>query len=400
MKILQINSVCSGSTGRIASGVSRVLQEQGHESLLLYGRGGPAQGVASERIENQLTFYTHVVYARLTDRQGFASSSATRRMIRLIEAFAPDVIQLHNLHGYYLDQSALLPFLANYGKPVVWTLHDCNAFTGHCAHYDAIGCMRWREQCHDCPLKGEYPKSILMDQSARNYAQKKELTAKLKQLTIVTPSRWLAKQVGQSFLGGRETVTIHNGIDPNVFHPVESDLRIRYGIEEHQRLVLGVSNYWEPRKGLSTFVDLAERLKDNAVVVLVGLSPVQLKTLPKGIVGVPRTNYAAELAAWYSCADVFVNPTIEDTFPTTQIESLACGTPVVCYDVGGCAESLDDSCGVAVPKGDFFALTDAVLDADEFKRENCLRRAKMFHQQDRYADYTALYARLSGEGQA
>ena len=399
MKILQINSVCSGSTGRIAAGVSSVLQEQGHESLLLYGRGGPAQGVASERIENQITFYTHVVYARLTDRQGFASTLATKSMIRKIEKFSPDLVQMHNLHGYYLDQSVLLPFLADYGKPVVWTLHDCNAFTGHCAHFDAIGCMRWREQCHDCPLKSEYPKSILMDQSARNYAEKKELTARLKQLTIVTPSHWLAKQVGQSFLSGRETITIHNGIDPNVFHPVKSELRKQYGIKENQRLILGVSNYWEPRKGLSTFVDLAERIKENAVVVLVGLSPSQLKLLPKGIVGVPRTANASELAAWYSCADVFVNPTIEDTFPTTQIEALACGTPVVCYDVGGCAESLDDSCGVAVPKGDFFALTDAVLDANEFKRENCLRRAKMFHQQDRYADYTALYARLSGEEQ-
>ena len=397
MKILQINSVCSGSTGRIAAGVSAVLQEQGHESLLLYGRGGPANGIASERIESKLDFFAHVAYARITDRQGFASTLATKRMIRKIEAFSPDVIQLHNLHGYYLDQSVLLPFLADYGKPVVWTLHDCNAFTGHCAHFDAAGCMRWREQCHDCPLKAEYPKSILMDQSTRNYLEKRELTSRFENLTIVTPSRWLAKLVKQSFLGDRETITIHNGINPAVFHPVESDLRNRYGIEKDQRLILGVSNYWEPRKGLSTFIDLAERLTENSVVVLVGLSPKQLQALPKNLIGIARTSNAAELAAWYSAADVFVNPTIEDTFPTTQIESLACGTPVVCYDVGGCAESLDDSCGVAIPKGDFPALADAVLRADTMKRENCLRRAKLFDQQDRYRDYTALYARLNGE---
>ncbi|MEA4870375.1 MAG: glycosyltransferase [Christensenella sp.] len=396
MKILQINSVCSGSTGRIAAGVSRVLREQGHESLLLYGRGGPAEGIASERIESQLGFFTHVAYARLSDRQGFASSAATRRMARLIEAYAPDVIQLHNLHGYYLDQSILLPFLAGYGKPVVWTLHDCNAFTGHCAHFDAYGCMRWREKCHDCQLKKEYPKSILLDQSARNFAEKKELTSQLAQLTIVTPSNWLAKLANQSFLGDRETVTIHNGIDPSVFQPTQSDLRARYGIDANQRLVLGVSNYWEPRKGLSTLVDLAERLSGDSTVALVGLSPQQLKSLPKGVIGVQRTANAAELAAWYSAADVFVNPTVEDTFPTTQIEALACGTPVICYDVGGCAESLDDSCGAAVPKGDFPALADAVLRSGTFKRENCLRRAKMFDQQDRYRDYAALYARLNG----
>lgn len=396
MKILQINSVCSGSTGRIAAGVSRVLQAEGHESLLLYGRGGSAEGVACERMESKLGFYAHVAYARLTDRQGFASTAATKRMIRRIEQFAPDVIQLHNLHGYYLDQSTLLSFLADYGKPVVWTLHDCNAFTGHCAHFDAYGCMRWMEQCHDCPLKQEYPKSILLDQSARNYAEKKALCSQIQNLTIVTPSRWLGNLVKQSFLGDREVITIHNGIDPNIFQPTQSDIRKRYGIEK-ERLLLGVSNYWEPRKGLMTFFDLAEQMRGQAVVALVGLSPKQLQSLPKGIIGIAKTANASELAAWYSAADVFVNPTIEDTFPSTQLEALACGTPVVCYDVGGCAESLDDSCGVAIPKGDFPALSDAVLRSDELKRENCVRRAKLFRQQDRYRDYAALYTRLSGE---
>lgn len=396
MRILQINSVCTGSTGRIAAGISRVLTEQGHDCLILYGRGAPAQDVSCERIESRAAFYAHVLLARLTDRQGFYSSSATRRMIRRIKAYQPDVIHLQNLHGYYLDWRVLFRFLKTANIPVVWTLHDCNAFTGHCAHFDRAGCARWLEHCGCCPLKKEYPQSLLFDQSERNYYEKRALTQGIGRMVIVTPSHWLAGLVKQSYLGGYDVITIHNGVDLGVFRPTESDLRARYGIGE-KRLVLGVSIYWEPRKGLATFYDLAERLGGEAVVALVGLSKKQLAAVPKGIVAAARTESVRELAQWYSAADVFVNPTLEDTFPTTQIEALACGTPVVCYETGGCPESLDDSCGVVVPKGDFPALADAVLRTDELKRENCVRRSKQFDQIDRFGDYVALYARLCGE---
>ncbi len=397
MRVLQINSVCTGSTGRIAAGIARVLREQGHECLILYGRGAPAEGVACERIESKLAFYGHVLYARLTDRQGFSSTPATRRMIRRIEAYKPDVIHLQNIHGYYLDWRVLFGYLKEAGVPVVWTLHDCNAFTGHCAHFDLAGCERWLEHCGCCPLKKEYPKSLIFDQSERNFYEKRALTQGIGRMTIVTPSRWLAELVKRSYLGGYEIVTIHNGVDLSVFKPIESDLRARFDIGK-KKLILGVSIYWEPRKGLSTFYDLAERIKGEAIVALVGLSKKQLTAVPKGIVAVPRTASALELARWYSAADVFVNPTLEDTFPTTQLEALACGAPVVCYDTGGCPESLDDSCGVVVPKGDFPALADAVLRADGLKRENCVRRAKQFDQRGRFGDYAALYARLCGEG--
>ena len=399
MRVLQINSVCTGSTGRICAGISRVLREAGHESLILYGRGAPAQGVSCERIESKLAFYLHVLYARLTDRQGFASTSATRRMVRRIQSYKPDVIHLQNLHGYYLDWRVLFSYLKYAEIPVVWTLHDCNAFTGHCAHFDLVGCERWREHCGRCPLKKEYPKSVLLDRSERNYYEKRALTQGLGRLAIVTPSRWLADLASESFLGGYTIQTIHNGVDLEVFKPEESDLRTRFGLEG-QRIVLGVSKFWEPRKGLGTFFDLAERLEGKASVVLVGLSSAQLATLPKGIVGIGRTENARELAAWYSAADVFVNPSLEDTFPTTQIEAIACGTPVVCYDAGGCAESLDDSCGVVVPKGDFPALADAVLSAVGLKRENCVRRAKLFDQRERFGDYLKLYLRMIGEDDA
>ena len=397
MRILQINSVCTGSTGRIAAGVSRVLSEAGHESLLLFGRGQPAEGIACERIEGAAAFYGHTLFSRLADRQGFASTLATRRMIRRIEAFAPDVIQLHNLHGYYLDWRVLFGYIKKAGVPVVWTLHDCNAFTGHCAFFDAVNCERWKTGCGNCPQKNAYPKSWFADQSARNFSEKRALATGLNGLTIVTPSIWLKRLVEQSYLQDYPVRVLYNGIDRETFQPVESDLRERYEIGS-KRLVLGVANIWEPRKGLNTFVDLFERIGDEAVVALVGLSSVQQQGLPKGMLGLGRTASANELAAWYTAADVFVNPTLEDNFPTTQVEALACGTPVVCYDTGGCAEALDDSCGIAVPKGDAPALADAILRAGSLKREHCLRRAAKFDQQERYRDYASLYAELCGEG--
>jgi len=399
MRVLQINSVCSGSTGRIAAGVSRVLNETGHESRILFGRGEPANGVACERIECAAEFYAHSLYARLTDRQGFASTAATRKMICSIRSFSPDVIQLHNLHGYYLDWHVLFEFLRTEGIPIVWTLHDCNAFTGHCAFFDAARCERWKTGCGSCPQRKSYPKSWFADQSARNYAEKRALTTGLDRLNIITPSNWLKKLVGQSFLREYPARVVYNGIDLSVFHPVSSDLRAQYGIGS-KRLVLGVANVWEPRKGLHAFLDLAERLGKEAVVALIGRSGVQVKALPAGMIGITRTQSVREIVAWYSAADVFVNPTVEDNFPTTQIEALACGTPVVCYETGGCAESLDDSCGIVVPKGDVPALTDAIFSAGALKKEHCLRRAAQFGERERYCDYVSIYRSLCGEGKA
>ncbi len=397
MKILQINSVCSGSTGRIAAGIARVLRRQGHENIILYGRGAPARDAASERFTSDAAVYAHVAYARFTDRQGFFSTQATKRLITRMEEHKPDLIQLHNLHGYYLDWNVLFPWLAACGVPVVWTLHDCNAFTGHCAHFDAAGCERWRAGCGHCPLTREYPKSILLDQSARNFTQKRELTKDLKNLTIVTPSQWLSGLAKESFLGGREIVTVHNGVDLSVFRPRASDIRERYCVGG-KRLIIGVANYWEPRKGMKTFFELAEKFGNDVRVALIGLSEKQIRSLPEHIVGVRRTQDAGELAAWYTAADVFVNPTLEDTFAITQIESLACGTPVVAYNVGGCPESLDESCGIVVPKGDVAELSNAVLSAFELSGEDCLMHAKMFDQQDCYREYADLYAQLCKEG--
>ncbi len=399
MKVAQINSVCSGSTGRVAAGISRALGEQGGGGLLLYGRGGPADGIACERFGSAASFYLHAAYARLSDRQGFASARETRRMIARIESFDPDVIQLHNLHGYYLDLKTLFSYLANAGRPVVWTLHDCHAFTGHCAFFDAAGCERWLTGCGHCPLRAAYPRSVLLDRSKRNLVEKKALCSAVPDMTIVTPSDWLKNLARRSFLGKYPIMTIHNGVDRNVFHPTESDLKNRYGIGE-KKLVLGVANVWEPRKGLGECIKLAERLGPDVTVALIGLSDKQRSGLPSGMIGLGRTADAKELACWYTAADAFVNPTFEDNFPTTQLEALACGTPVAAFDTGGCAEALDETCGAVVPRGDTDALAGAVRRVFSLSREDCLHRAALFDQRDRYKEYAALYGRLCGEGRA
>lgn len=397
MKIAQVNSVCSGSTGRISAGVARVLSAAGDQSLLLYGRGGTADGIDCERIESAAEFYLHTVYARLSDRQGFASTAATRRLVDRIKEYGPDVIQLHNLHGYYLNYRVLFDYLRRAETPAVWTLHDCHAFTGHCAFFDMADCDKWKTGCGNCPQKRAYPKSILFDRSAKNYAEKRALFTGLKNLTIVTPSDWLKLLAEQSFLGGYPIKTIHNGIDPAVFTPTDGDLRDRFGIGD-KKLLLGVANIWEPRKGLTDFLALAEKIGDDAKAVLIGLSERQIKSLPQSVIGIGRTANAGELAAWYTAADVFVNPTLEDNFPTTQIEALACGTPVVSYDTGGCAEALDETCGVVVPKGDIEALAEGIDYAiEKTDRQACLKRAANFNQNDRFAEYAALYRSLSRE---
>jgi glycosyltransferase involved in cell wall biosynthesis len=290
----------------------------------------------------------------------------------------------------------LFQYLKSAGTPVVWTLHDCHAFTGHCAFFDMAGCEKWKHGCGNCPQKQAYPKSILLDRSARNYVEKRELFTGLKNLTIVTPSNWLKALAEQSFLGEYPIQTIHNGIDPDIFKPTGSDLRSRFGVGE-TKLVLGVANIWEPRKGLLDFLALAEKLGDAAKVVLIGLSDRQIKDLPRCVTGIRRTANARELAAWYTAADVFVNPTLEDNFPTTQIEALACGTPVVTYDTGGCAEALDETCGVVVSKGYIDGLEKGVFHACDLQAQDCLKRASAFDQNDRFAEYAALYETLSGK---
>lgn len=341
MKILMINVVCGiRSTGRICTDLAAALEEQGHEVKIAYGRDEvPAQFQKyAVRVGNDLDVKLHALKVRLFDAAGFGSKKVTKKFIKWVKDYDPDVIHLHNIHGYYINIEVLFDYLRTCGKKIIWTLHDCWAFTGHAAFCEAKNCEKWEIGCNKCPKKSDYPKSIF-DKSASNWIKKKALLTGIPGLQIVTPSQWLADLVKRSYLKDYEVVVIHNGVDTSVFKPTESGLRKELGIE-NKRVVLGVAALWEARKGLNDFIKLSGLL-DSFVyqIILVGLSKKQIEDLPKTIIGIERTHSVGELAAYYSLADYFVNPTYEDNYPSVNVEAIACGTPVITYDTGGSGES-------------------------------------------------------------
>ena len=392
MKIFQINSTCGfGSTGRIAVDILKELEKNGGEGIIAYGRNSAPENVNSYRIGSDLEVKIHGVLSRITDRQGFYGASATKKLIEKIKDYNPDIIHLHNIHGYYLNVAILFDFLKEYNKPIVWTLHDCWAFTGHCAYFSFNGCEKWKTECNTCPLKKDYPTSLVMDNSKKNYEQKKELFTKPDNITIVTPSKWLKDLTEKSFLGKYPVKVINNGIDLTKFKPTESDFREKNNLQD-KFIILGVASVWEERKGLKDFIKLNEMLSENEKIVLVGLDDNQLATLPEDIIGIKRTSSIEELAEIYSSADVFVNPTYEDNYPTTNLEAISCGTPVVTYITGGSPESVFEGNGFSVPQGDVKGIYDAIKKVDGCKTPT----KDFFDASKRYKEYVDLYKEILG----
>ena len=400
-KVMLINTVCgTGSVGRLVTGLYDVLENHGYECMIAYGRGGAPAGYRAYRIGTDYDMYVHGGMSRLTDRQGFYSSRATKELIRVIEDFDPDILHLHNIHGYYLNIKILFRYLKSSKRRVIWTLHDCWSFTGHCTHFEYIGCNKWMTECGTCEQLAEYPKSVMLDNSKKNFLQKRELFTSIENMTLVTPSNWLHSRVSQSFLGKNHIVTVPTGIDLDQFHPIEEErtenniifqLKNSLGVRG-KIVILGVANPWRERKGLSQFKALEKSLNDRYVIVLLGLKDDQLNELPESIIGLSKTESIAELAALYSLADVYVNLTLEDTFPTTNLEALACGTPVITYKAGGSPESLDETCGIVVDRNS----TQGVIAAIErivaqrgmnYTREQCVYRAMQYSKAKRFQEY-------------
>jgi glycosyltransferase involved in cell wall biosynthesis len=325
---------------------------------------------------------------------------ATKRLVRKIAKIAPDIIHLHNIHGSYINYKILFDYLSQADIPVVWTLHDCWPMTGHCAHFEFAQCERWKSGCHHCPEQKSYPVSKFFDRSRKNYIEKREAFNSVKNMTMVPVSNWLGDIVKESFLNNYSVEVIHNGIDIATFAPItDSDLRERYGLAD-KRVILAVASPWGVRKGLDDLKRLSGMLpRDRYQMVVIGLNPKQLATLPDGIVGLQRTANVEELAAWYSLADVFVNPTYEDTYPTTNLEALSCGAPVVTYRTGGSPESVTAETGRVVERGDLEALVRAIdelcaEDRDAMRRR-CRDYAEMhFDNRSCFATYLDLYEKL------
>ena len=352
MRYLFINSVAGvGSTGRIAADKCRELMAQGHECRLAYGRTcANCDDIPTIRIGSDLNVKLHGVMNRVFDNHGFNSAAATRKFLKQVREYDPDVIWLHNIHGYYIHVGELFEYLRFCGKKIIWTLHDCWSFTGHCAYFDYVGCSKWKTGCEKCPQKKNYPASLVMDGSAENYASKKYFFCGIPNLTLTVPSQWLADRVRASFLGEYPVEVIYNTVDTGVFKPTDSDFRQKHGLND-KLMLLGVANIWEERKGLKDFAALSSLLDERYKIVLVGLTPEQSKNLPDNILCLPRTDNIRQLVEIYSAADVYVNPSVEETFGMTILEAACCGTPSVVYQDTACAEIAALHHGRAVPRG-------------------------------------------------
>ena len=349
-KLIQINTVCNGSTGNLMRQIQLAAQEKGYDTLSFYGRRKGYADLPCKRFGSFLGFWLHVIWTTLTDRHGLGSRIATGKMVEELRKERPDIIHLHNLHGYYLNYPILFKFLREEFKgKIVWTFHDCWPITGHCPHFIIRQCDKWKNQCDKCPNKENYPISYFLDSSKDNYRLKKKLFTNMENLTILCPSQWMLDIVKQSFLADTKAVVVPNGIDLKIFYPRKQYKDIeKYHIPRDKKVILGVASVWEERKGLSTFIRLAKELEESYVIVLVGLSRIQLKKMNPSMIGIRRTENKEELAQLYSRANVFLNPSEEESFSLVTVEAMACGTPAVVLDSSAVKELVNEETGVVL----------------------------------------------------
>lgn len=365
MKILFINSVCNGSTGKIIQYLADDFEKNNNECVIAFGRGDPSPKFRTYKIEGEFSIKYHGLMNRLFDAQGLHSKKATKRLVKWIQEYNPDLVWLHNLHGYYIHCGILFAYLKKSQTKVRWTLHDCWAFTGHCAYFDFAKCSKWKTGCEKCPSTRDYPRSFY-DGSKRNYQIKKRIFTSLpyNQLKIITPSKWLAKLVHESFLGQYDVEVINNKIDKTIFKPTKSKIKEKYDVAD-KKIILGVASVWDRRKGLDDFIKLSALIPSNYKIVLIGLSKKQILNLPISILGIGKTENQAELVQWYTAADVFLNLTYEDNYPTTNLEAQACGTICITYDTGGSVESVENE--NIVPKGDLDRVAKRIFQLTAFR---------------------------------
>lgn len=348
-KLVQINVVCNGSTGRIMTQIQQKAIQEGWIAYSFYGRGKPANEHCY-KIGNKLDVFWHAIITRIFDKHGHGSKRATINLIKKIEQINPDVIHLHNIHGYYINIEILFKYLKKCNKKIIWTLHDCWAFTGHCAYFTDVQCEKWKKKCENCIQKNNYPTSYFFNGAEREYKFKKDAFTSIPNLTIITPSCWLSNLVQKSFLNEYEIKVVNNGIDLDTFKPTKTlNVRKKHNISDNKKIILGVAAKWDNRKGLDDFIKLAECINNETVIILVGLSEKQKKKLPNNVIGIRRTENLEELANLYTAADVLYNPSKEETFSLVTIEAMACGTPVIAYDNSAIKELINKENGICLP---------------------------------------------------
>lgn len=396
MKILEINQVNFGSTGHIMLQIADLATKKGHEVICsFYARRNKDKDKNCIYIGNKVSHNIHKKLYRKTGNNGCYSKISTWNFLRKVKKFDPDLIHIHNLHNCYINLPMLFDYIKKNNKKVIWTLHDCWSFTGQCPYFTAVGCEKWKTGCHDCEQINRYP-SCSVDRTDKMWNRKKEWFTGVQNLTIVTPSQWLADLVKQSFLKDYPVKVINNGINLDVFKPTESDFRTKHNLED-KKIILGVASVWEVRKGLDVFIELSKRLDDRYKIVLVGTNDEVDKKLPEGIISIHRTSNQKELAELYTAADVFFIPTREDNFPTVNMESLACGTPVLTFNTGGSPEMVDEATGVVLMNEDIASVEQAVIsmcESGKYSKEACTERAKQYDSGLKYNEYLSLFENI------
>ena len=405
-KLLHINPVLrtSTSTGRIIQEIGTVAMASGWDNYIAYSKGRDGIMPSSSKlipVGSKLSVALHGLATRFLDMHGLGSVLSTKKLVKEIDRLKPDVIHIHNIHGYFLNYKVLFDYLSKTDIPVVWTVHDCWLYTGHCYHYASVGCEKWKTHCENCPQKRAFPSSVWLDRSYQNFEDKRKAFTSLKNFTVVTVSEWMKDEMSHSFLKDCNFQVIHNGIDLDVFNvqPDDKAVREKYGLGD-KKIILGLASIWSKEKGWDDFVKMSEMLNDDEVIVMVGVTEKQQEQLPKGVVGIRRTENVRQLAELYSAATAFVNPTWQDNYPTVNLEAIACGTPVVTYRTGGSVEAVTEETGYVVEQGDVEGLLKAVREIKNKGKEQYTAKCRAyalanFRKEERYADYLKLYEDLT-----
>ncbi len=393
--IVEINGINYSSTGNITLNIARELRKNNYK---VYTACKKSRVGTKFSYEDQIfigTWADRVIserIANITGYKGCYNVINTYLFLKELDRIKPDLIHLHLLHDTFINLKMLFDYIKKKKIPVIWTFHDCWAFTGQCSYFDAVKCEKWKTGCHDCPQTKIYPKTYFIDNTKKMWDLKKEWFNGVEDLTIVTPSLWLKRLCENSFLKNYPIRVIYNGINLNTFRPKESDFRKKYNLE-NRFILLGVAYKWEDRKGLDAFLELSKRLDDAYKIVLVGTDDEVDKMLPENILSIHKTYNQEELVEIYSACDLFVNPTKQDNFPTVNIEALACGLPVLAYETGGCPEIVDERCGAIVKKEDIDALTKKVRYIKEkkpFDSRSCIEKASEYDMSAKFREYVEL----------
>jgi len=392
MKVVQINVTCdTGSTGKICSAISSLLDQNNVENYIFYSSGKTSNSHGRKTL-SKWNVKMQALCSRVLGNYGFNTFFDTRKLLKEMDRISPEIVHLHNLHGHNVNLTLLFRYFKKHPEiKLFWTFHDCWAFTGYCTHFTLEKCDKWINGCHHCPQRTRY--SWFFDFSSTLFDRKRKLFTGLN-MTIITPSKWLEKLVKKSFLKDYPVKIINNGIDLNIFQPVKSNFREQYNIPSYKFIILGVAFDWGFRKGLDVFIDLANTLSEEFQIVLVGTNKNVDQELPHNVISIHRTQNQAQLAEIYSAANLFINPTREDNYPTVNMESIACGTPVITFRTGGSPEMLNESCGYVVECDDLDSLINCIIGIKNnnlFDEEKCLDHARTFDVNIKFSEYIELY---------